>query len=77
MKDGNYGQICSRFFLLRAEHTGVADVLGTPKKNLKIVTTEKDYIKLKNINKFKIICAEVMLKIDKPNNFKKFLLDSL
>lgn len=47
------------------------------KKNLKIVTTEKDYIKLKNINKFKIICAEVMLKIDKPNNFKKFLLDSL
>ena len=33
---GNYGQICSRFFPLRAEATGVAGVISTLRKKQKI-----------------------------------------
>ena len=46
-------------------------------RNLKIVTTEKDYIK---INKFKInniIKTIVDLKIDNPKKFKDFLIKYL
>ena len=41
MGDNNYGQICSRLFLLRAESTGVAGILSTlrkkPKTDLPII----------------------------------------
>ena len=45
--------------------------------NLKIITTEKDYMKIKKFKNFKVKYANVDLKINKYYFFKKFLLDNL
>ena len=47
------------------------------KKNLKIVTTEKDYVKINKFKKIKVKFANIDLRIDKTTNFKKFLLKAL
>ncbi len=45
--------------------------------NLKIVTTEKDYMKLKKYKNFKVDFTEIDLKIYKFSFFKKFLISNL
>ena len=45
--------------------------------NLKVITTEKDYMKIKKFKNFKVKYANVDLKINKHYFFKKFLLDNL
>ncbi len=45
--------------------------------NLKIITTEKDFIKLKNHKNFNINVAKINLKIEKELLFKNFLLKNL
>ena len=47
------------------------------KKNLKIITTEKDYVKIKKFKKIKVKFANINLHIYKKINFKKFLLKVL
>ena len=45
--------------------------------NLKIVTSEKDYIKLKKFKKLNVMSTIIDLKINKFANFKKFLQSHL
>ncbi len=45
--------------------------------HLKIVTTEKDYVKIKRFKKLKTKIADIDLQVDKYSNFKKFLLSNL
>ena len=47
------------------------------KLNLKIVTTEKDYVKIKKFKNLKIKYTIVDLKIEKFSKFKKFLIENL
>ena len=47
------------------------------KNNLAIITTEKDYLRLNNIQKKNISFLEVKLKINKQIEFKKFLIAKL
>ncbi len=47
------------------------------KKNLKIITTEKDYVKINKFKNIKVKFANIDLHIDKKTNFKKFLLKGL
>ena len=47
------------------------------KLNLKIVTTEKDYVKIKKFKNLKIKYTKVDLKIEKFSKFKKFLIENL
>ena len=47
------------------------------KNNLAIITTEKDYLRLNNIQKKNISFLEVKLKINKKIEFKKFLIAKL
>ncbi len=44
---------------------------------LEIITTEKDYTKIKNFKKFKTNVARIDLRIEKPVLFKNFLLKNL
>ncbi len=45
--------------------------------NLRIVTTEKDYMKVKKFKNFKVRYTDVDLNIEKYYNFKKFLVSYL
>ena len=47
------------------------------KKNLKIITTEKDYNRLSTRNKKNIEFLKIDLKIEKENKFRKYLKDNL
>jgi len=47
------------------------------KKNLKIITTEKDYVKLNKFKNIGIKIAKISLHIFKKNDFKKFLINKL
>ena len=45
--------------------------------NLKLLTTEKDFIKVNNFKNFDVKKTEIDLKINKVNNFVKFLMNYL
>ena len=47
------------------------------KNNLKIITTEKDFMKIKKFKKHDIKFTNIDLKIDKFSFFKKFLVDNI
>ena len=47
------------------------------KNNLKIITTEKDFMKIKKFKKHDIKFTNIDLKIDKFSFFKKFLFDNI
>ena len=47
------------------------------KNNFKIITTEKDFMKVKRFNKYDIKFTNVDLKIDKSSFFKKFLFNNI
>ena len=47
------------------------------KNNLKIVTTEKDFMKIKKFNNFNVKVTHVDFRLDKLKDFKDFLYDHL
>ena len=47
------------------------------KKNLKIITTEKDYLRLSKKNRKNIKFLKIDLNVKNTKNFSKFLLERL
>ena len=47
------------------------------KNNLKIVTTEKDFMKIKKFNNFNVRVTHVDFRLEKLKDFKDFLYDHL
>ena len=59
-------------------HSDIIKINNIAEKfNLKIVTTEKDYMKIKKFKNLNIKYTDVDLKIEKFYKFKKFLIENL
>ena len=45
--------------------------------NAALITTEKDYLRIKNANKNKIMKTSIKLNFIKPNSFKNFIKNNI